>query len=374
MNSTAGTTDSLSEIHPAASERLMSLDALRGFDMFWIIGGGGLLNSIAEATGWPLFKLAAAQTEHPEWNGFKFWDLIFPTFMFVAGVAMPFALTARLERGEEKSKLYRRVFRRALLLVLLGLVINGALHFNFAAQRFPSVLGRIGLGYLFAALIVLNCSVRAQVVWTAGILLGYWAAMKYVPVPGFGPGDWFPGHNLVDFVDRNLLPGRLYKIVRDPEGLFSTIPSIATVLLGALAGAWLRRSDKTGEQKAIGIAAGGFCALGLGLAWDQSFPINKNLWTSSFVLYSGGWSLLLLSIFYLVIDVWKFQRWSFFFRVIGMNAITIYVAQDIIDFDRLAGALLDKGGIHKALYENGGLALRWIFLYVLYRLGIFLRV
>ncbi|MGE3313938.1 MAG: acyltransferase family protein [Planctomycetaceae bacterium] len=354
--------------------RLMSLDALRGFDMFWIIGGGGLLNSLAKATGWPILEIAAAQTEHPEWNGFLFWDLIFPTFMFVAGVAMPYSLTARIERGEPKSQLYRRVFRRALLLIVLGLVVNGALHFDFANQRYPSVLGRIGLGYLFAALIVMNSTVRAQIVWTIGILVGYWAAMKYVPVPGFGAGDWYPGHNLVDYIDRNLLPGRLYKIVRDPEGLFSTIPAIATVLLGALAGAWLRRDDRTGAAKATGLAIAGLVSLACGLAWNPSFPINKNLWTSSFVLYAGGWSLLLLALFYLVIDVWQFRRWSFLFAVIGMNAITIYVAQEIIDFNRIAAAVLDKGGMHSILFESGGLALKWTFLYVLYRFGMFLKV
>lgn len=355
-------------------ERLMSLDALRGFDMFWIIGGGGLLNALATATGWPILEMAAAQTEHPEWNGFLFWDLIFPTFMFVAGVAMPYSLTARIERGESKSQLYRRVFRRAMLLVILGLVVNGALNLDLARQRYPSVLGRIGLGYLFAALIVMNSTVRAQIVWTVGILVGYWAAMKYVPVPGFGPGDWYPGHNLVDYIDRNLLPGKLYKIVRDPEGLFSTIPAIATVLLGALAGSWLRRDDRTGDAKAVGLAGAGVGALACGLAWSLSFPINKNLWTSPFVLYAGGWSLLLLSLFYLIIDVWQFRRWAFFFTVIGMNAITIYVAQDVIDFNRIAAAILDKGGMHSVLYNSGGLALKWIFLYILYRFGIFLKV
>lgn len=358
----------------AKPERLLSLDALRGFDMFWIIGGGGLLESLSRTTGWPILQLAAAQTEHPEWNGFKFWDLIFPTFMFVAGVAMPFAITARLERGEAKPKLYRRVFRRALLLVLLGLVVNGALQFDFVNQRYPSVLGRIGLGYLFAALIVMNCSVRAQGVWIAGILVGYWAAMRYVPVPGFGPGDWYPGHNLVDYIDRNLLPGRLYKIVRDPEGLFSTVPAVATVLMGALAGAWLRHSTRTGAAKAAGIAVAGLVSLGLGWMWNHAFPINKNLWTSSFVLYAGGWSLLLLASFYLVIDVWQFRRWAFFFVVIGVNAITVYVAQEIVDFQRIAAALLNKGGMHAVLYDNAGLVLRWVFLYVLYRFGVFLKV
>lgn len=354
--------------------RLTSLDALRGFDMFWIIGGEELASSLAEITHWKPLIWFAGQLDHPEWHGFKFYDLIFPLFMFVAGVAMPYSLTARIERGDSKSRLYWRVFRRGLSLVLLGLVINGALHFDFANQRYPSVLGRIGLGYLFAALIVMNTSVRSQVIWAVGILVGYWAAMKFVPVPGFGAGDWYPGHTLVDYIDRNLLPGRLYKTIRDPEGLFSAVPSIATVLLGALAGAWIRRPGFSGHAKTLALVAAGGVCLVCGWLWDFSFPINKNLWTSSFVLWVGGWSFLLLALFYWVIDVLYWKRWSFVFLVIGMNSITIYVAQGIIDFDFLGEMAFNARGMHELLYKNAGLVLKWLFLYVLYRQRIFLRV
>ncbi len=366
--------DSLPLIADERSTRLASLDALRGFDMFWIIGGEELVPPLAKLTGWGPLVWLAGQLEHPEWHGFKFYDLIFPLFMFVAGVAMPYSLSARIERGDGKSKLYWRVFRRGIALVLLGLVINGGLHFDFANLRYPSVLGRIGLGYLFAALIVMNTSVCGQAVWTAGILAGYWAAMRFIPVPGYELGDWYPGHTLVDYIDRNLLPGRLYKVIRDPEGLFSTAPAIATVLLGALAGAWLRRPKPSGSAKTVGLIAAGLVCLALGALWNQTFPINKNLWTSSFVLWVGGWSFLFLALFYYVIDVRGWSRWAFFFVVIGMNSITIYVGQGIIDFDHLAEIVFRERGMHELLFKSGSLVLKWVFLYVLYRQRIFLRV
>jgi predicted acyltransferase len=370
----------------------MSLDALRGFDMFWIIGGEGLLQSIAALSGSQTFQtLAYRHTEHPEWNGFTFYDLIFPLFMFIAGVAVPFSFASHHARGESSARLHVRIIRRGILLVLLGLVINGILRFDFTLHfaqdasghrqlvtdfsdvRFGSVLGRIGLGYLFAALIALHTRPRNQFLTAIGILLGYWAAMKFIPVPGFETGSLFPGENVGDYIDRHVLPGRLYKAVHDPEGLFSTIPAIATVLFGVTAGHWLRRIDRSGAAKAGGLAIGGGVSLALAYLWNTVFPFNKNLWTSSFVLWTTGWSLLLLSVFYLVIDVWKVQGWAFFFVVIGANAITIYVGQHIIDFDGLA-KIAFSDHLHKVLLQNSGLFLKWLFLFFLYRQRIFLRV
>jgi predicted acyltransferase len=370
----------------------MSLDALRGFDMFWIIGGEGLLQSIANLTGSPTFRtLAYRHTEHPEWNGFTFYDLIFPTFMFIAGVAIPFSFAAHQSRGESSARLHLRIIRRGILLVLLGLVINGILNFDFTLHfaedasghrqlvhdfshvRLPSVLGRIGLAYLFAALIALHTRPRNQLLTGIGLLLGYWAALKFIPVPGFETGSLFPGETVGDFIDRHVLPGRLYKSVRDPEGLFSTIPAIATVLFGVMAGHWLRRTDRGGAAKAGGLAIAGGVSLALAYLWNTTFPINKNLWTSSFVLWCSGWSLLLLALFYLVIDVWKVRGWAFFFVVIGANAITIYVGQHIIDFNGLA-KIAFSDHMHAILRQNSGLFLKWLFLFFLYRQRIFLRV
>jgi predicted acyltransferase len=370
----------------------LSLDALRGFDMFWIIGGEELIRSLAKLTENQTFReLAYKHTEHPEWHGFTLYDCIFPLFMFIAGVAIPYSFASHLARGQGSAALHLRVIRRGILLILLGLVINGILHFNFTLHfdktaegarhlvsdfsqvRFPSVLGRIGIGYTFAALIVLHTRPRNQLLTAIGLLVGYWAALKYIPVPGFDAGSLLPGQNLGDYIDRHLLPGHLYRTIRDPEGLFSAIPSVATVLIGVMAGHWLRRGEYGGLIKAAGLAVAGVACIAAALAWDRTFPMNKNLWTSSFVLMTSGISLALLSIFYLVIDVWQIRAWSFFFVVIGVNAITVYVGQRLIDFDALAKIVFDHH-MHGVLLESGGLFLKWIVLFFLYKQRIFLRV
>jgi predicted acyltransferase len=372
--------------------RLLSLDALRGFDMFWIIGGEELIRSLANLSGNPRFReLAYKHTDHPEWHGFSLYDCIFPLFMFIAGVAIPYSFASHLARGQGTVALHLRVIRRGVLLILLGLVINGILAFNFTLHfdqvadgakhlvadfshvRFPSVLGRIGIGYMFAALIVLHTRPRNQLLTAIGLLIGYWAALTFIPVPGFDKGGLFPGQNLGDFIDRHLLPGHLYRTIRDPEGLFSAIPSIATVLIGVMAGHWLRRGDFRGTTKAAGLAFAGVVCVAAALAWDRTFPINKNLWTSSFVLMTSGISLALLSIFYLVIDVWEIRGWAFFFVVIGVNAITVYVGQKVINFDELAKHVFSTH-MHGILLEAGPLMLKWLVLFFLYRQRIFLRV
>jgi predicted acyltransferase len=389
---TTVTTPSLPPATSPASTRLMSLDALRGFDMFWIIGGEDVLQALAVLSGSETFRaIAVRNTEHPEWNGFSFYDLIFPLFMFIAGVAVPFSFASHFAKGDSSAQLHWRIIRRGIVLILLGLVINGILNFDFTLHfdqgasgqrhlvtdftsvRFPSVLGRIGLAYVFAALIALHTRPRNQFLTAIGLLLGYWAALKYIPVPGFETGSLFPGENVGDYIDRNLLPGHMYKIVRDPEGLFSTIPAIATVLFGVMAGHWLRRVDRGGVMKAAGLAMAGGVSLGLAYLWSMQFPFNKNLWTSSFVLWTTGWSLLLLSVFYLLIDVWQIRGWAFFFVVIGANAITIYVGQHIIDFEGLAKVAVSRH-MHEMLHEAGGLFLKWLFLFFLYKQKIFVRV
>jgi predicted acyltransferase len=359
-----------------APQRLMSLDALRGFDMFWITGGESIIVALQVLLGWSIFERILAELHHPEWNGFTFYDLIFPLFLFIAGVAMSYSLTGRLETGFPKGRLYWRVIRRGLLLVLLGLIYQGLLTFDFAEQRYPSVLGRIGLAYLGAGLIVLSTRPRSQLAWVVGLLLGYWAAMMWIPVPGFGAGDLDPGHTLVDFIDRNLLPGHLYKVVRDPEGLFSTVPAVATALLGALTGHWLRIGRASGLAKAAAMFVAGLVLLGLGWLWNGAFPVNKNLWTSSFVLVTAGWSLMFLAVFYAVIDVGQYRKWALPFIVIGMNAITIYLAVEFIDFQALAALVLERGEslIHPALFGCAGFLLQWLLLFAMYRNKWFLRV
>ena len=305
--------------------RLLSLDAVRGFDMFWLIGGESIAEAAAKLTGWGWLVWFSGQLHHPEWHGFALYDLIFPLFLFIAGVAMPFSFEKRLAHGDSKARLYGHVIQRGLLLVLLGMIYNGLLNFDWANMRYPSVLGRIGLAYLFAGLIVLNTRTRGQLLWIAGLLVGYWAALKFIPVPGYGAGDLAPGHTLTDFIDRSLIPGRLYRGDRDPEGLFGTIPAIATALAGAVTGQLLKSDRRSGYFKTAVMAIAGVVCLGVAALWNLDFPINKNLWSSSFVLHCAGLSLLLLALFYLVIDVWRFRAWTLFFVVIGSNSILAYL-------------------------------------------------
>ena len=394
-------------------QRLRSLDALRGFDMFWIIGGEAVAeaardyaHTLPNAQHWQWLDWLAGQLHHPAWNGFAFYDLIFPLFLFISGVTMPFSLVRHREAGEPMWRQYLRVFRRAALLIALGMIYNGFLKFDFAHARYPSVLGRIGLAYFFAALIVLHTRPRGQLVAVVLILLGYWAAVYLNPVPGGTRGALDMEHWLGGWIDRHVLPGNLYKGVHDPEGLFGTIPAVATALMGALTGAWLRwtpsgggdrmstgpgtarlasarlalRRVALGVGKVLVMAGVGALLLALGKWWNLAFPINKNMWSSSFVLYAGGWSLLFLSAFYLVIDVLGLWWWSFPFIIIGLNPITIYLAGRLIDFQKAAhflfdGALKHVPNVTRPIWWTLSiLFVEWIFLYLLYRKKVFLRV
>jgi predicted acyltransferase len=376
-------------VSSSTNERLTSLDALRGFDMFWIVGGEGIAHAAAKLTGWAWLVWLSGQLEHPEWHGFAFYDLIFPLFLFLAGVSMPFSFEKRTARGDTKSQLVRHVIIRGLVLVLLGMVFNGLLKFNWPDTRLPSVLGRIGLAYLFAGLIVLNTKPRVQLLAAIGLLILYWAALKFIPVPGFGAGDLSPGHTLTDWIDRSVIPGRLHRGDRDPEGILGVVPAIATCLAGVLTGHLLKSSRVGGLAKTGTMIFAGVICLGLGWLWNGdiehitwwSFPINKNLWSSSFVLWCAGLSLLFLSLFYLVIDVWKFRRWAILFTVIGANSIFIYMTATgrIIDYANTAdyffgGALQHTGSYQPLLSVVSVVLIEWLLLYFMYRKKMFLRV
>ncbi|MCF6312889.1 MAG: DUF5009 domain-containing protein [Verrucomicrobiales bacterium] len=374
----------VSSVAPAKkSPRLHSLDALRGFDMFWIMGGAGLIHALTSYFDWGWLHLINDQLHHVEWDGFSFYDMIFPLFLFIAGVAMPFSLTNRLERGEEKGKLTRHVIQRGLILVLLGIIYNnGLFQRTFEDIRFPSVLGRIGLAYMFAGLIVLNTKMLGQLLSFIGLLLGYWAMLKWIPVPGHGAGDLSMEGSLVGYIDSHLIPGKLYRGVHDPEGLLATIPAIATALLGALTGIFLSPKSRQLQpwMKAVCLALAGIALLWIGKFWDPYFPINKNLWSSSFVVYVGGWSLIFLSVFYFVIDVLGFKKWAIFFTVIGLNPILIYMAPRFMDFNFTANAIF--GGFANAFLGDfkivfmalAVLMVKWLLLFFLYRKKVFLKV
>jgi len=375
-------------------QRLVSLDALRGFDMFWIMSGERIFHALAKATGWPVFIWISAQLHHTVWNGITFYDMIFPLFLFIAGVSMPYSLQKKVALADvrypsqlparEKNKLYLSMLRRTCILILLGMIVNGLLKFDgYENTRFASVLGRIGLAWFFAGLIYLNCKPKAQVLWLLVLLLGYWALMMWVPVPGYGAGVLTMDGSLESYVDRLLLPGRLHDGVHDPEGILSTIPAIGTALLGVFTGSFLQQqSEKFNmHKKALVMFGAGVVLVLAGLLWDRYFPINKRLWTSSFVLYVGGWSLLLLSVFYFVIDVMGFKKWAFPFILIGVNSIVIYMASEgMIDFGHTAGYLF--GGliqyapmIWQPVFSALSVTLiQLALLYFLYRQKLFLKI
>jgi predicted acyltransferase len=297
------------------------------------------------------------------------------------GVVIPFSLARLQERGESRAALHARIARRTVLLFALGLLCNGVLQFDFANLRVAGVLQRIALCYGCTALIVLHTGVRGQAAALVVILLGYWALLALVPAPGSAPGDYSMAGNLPGYIDRHFLPGKIMKQYYgygDNEGILSTVPAVATTLLGALAGHWLR-SGRSPASKLLGLSLAGVVSLLLGTAWGAWFPVIKNLWTSSYVLVAGGWSLLLLAFFYGVIDVLGLRRWAFFFIVIGANAITIYVVRRFIDFPKIArfflgGLIRHSGSFAPVALAMGVLAVEWLFLLYLYRRRLFLRV
>ncbi|MEM8713087.1 MAG: DUF5009 domain-containing protein [Planctomycetota bacterium] len=365
----------------ASPQRVRSIDALRGFDMMMIVGGREVIVGLSAAFASERFHAGLLrQCDHPEWHGFTPWDLIFPLFLFLAGASLPFSFRARQERGVPRRQLVLHTLRRAAVLVALGVLYNGLLGFRFESLRFASVLGRIGLAWAGAALIVLFFSrVRLQVMAFFAVLGLHSALLLFVPMPGLEEVSLDPGLTVTDWIDRHITPGRFYKGDRDPEALMGTIPAIGTALLGSFAGRWIGRSDLRPTQRAGGLVILGLQCLAAGKLLDVvGLPINKNLWTASFVFWAGGWSVLLLALFHVLFDIVKLPRLALFFSVIGANAILAYLAGTFIDFRDIAEVVFARGfeykKLHPALLPALALAIQWSLLYVLYRRRIFLRV
>lgn len=365
------------------TKRLQSLDTLRGFDMFFIMGGGSLFVALATLFPNPVFNAIAEQMTHVAWNGIHVEDMIFPLFLFIAGISFPFSLEKQREQKKTNGDIYKKIIRRGLTLVLLGILYNGFLNFDFENQRYASVLGRIGLAWMFAALLFVNTRTTTRIGITVTLLVGYFLLLVLVPSPeANGAGRFTMEGCLVGYVDRLLLPGRLHLGVHDPEGLLAVLPAIGTALLGMFTGEFIKSEKKgyTDNKKVLYLLGGGTSLLIIGLVWDVFFPINKNLWTSSFVCLVGGISMILFALFYYLVDVKGYKGWTLFFRVIGMNSITIYLAQRFIDFSYTSSALF--GGLAGSVPEAaaslinavGYIALCWGFLYFLYRQRIFLKV
>jgi predicted acyltransferase len=277
----------------------------------------------------------ATQLDHVAWEGFRFYDLIFPLFVFLIGVAITFSL-GKLVAREGREAAVRRILRRTLLLYVLGLLYYGGIDEGFDQIRWVGVLQRLALCYGFAGLCFVYLRPRAMAAVTIGLLAGYWAMLTFIPVPGIGAGDYAEGRNLTNWIDLRFLPGLRWDKTHDPEGILSTLPAFASCLLGVFAGLWLQDTSRSGERRAALLAGAGAVSLVLGYGWGLQFPIVKKIWTSSFVLVAGGWSALLLALFFFIIDVRRLRTWSMPFVWIGTNALTIYIISNVVNFDALS--------------------------------------
>lgn len=352
---------------PPAPRRFISVDALRGFDMLWIVGAGGLVSALDKMAGQQtggILNTLARQLSHKEWEGFAFEDLIFPLFVFMVGISITFSLgRAMTESGPRAA--YLRIFRRFVLLYIVALLYSGGFAKLWPDIRLMGVLNRIALCYLFTSLAFCHLKARGLAVLCGSILLGYWAMMATIPFPDLRPRDaqgalisssltvrsvqelnwgstnilrgvYEPGLNLAHYVDQKYLPGKKWEGTWDPEGFVSTLPAIGTCLLGALAGLLLKSSSISDSRKVAILAGAGVAGVLIGFAWGTQFPVIKKIWTSSYVLVAGGYSALLLAAFHQVIEVWGWKAWAQPFIWVGSNAITIYLANNIIGFKSLA--------------------------------------
>lgn len=366
------------------SQRLMSLDALRGFDMFWIIGGEEIFHALNQAaTGKSYhrpFEFMAWQLTHKNWEGFGFYDLIFPMFVFMVGASLVFSL-GKLIATRGRGAALRRVVFRSVVLYLMGLVYYGGLSKGYGDVRLMGVLQRIALAYFFAGVLFCFLKPRGLIFVTAALLVVYWALLTFVRAPGETRVSFAEGHNLTNWVDAHYLPGFKWDGDHDPEGLLSTLPAVASCLLGVFAGLVLKAGNVRPFNKVAVLLLGGAISVGLGFAWGMQFPVIKKLWTSSFVLVAGGYSAMLLGLFYLVIDVWKVRGWCAPFVWIGMNAITLYFVAHLFKFEGLAERFVGGQFGHSAFgayapVASALLAMLFVLLLArfLYTRRIFLRV
>lgn len=371
--------ESLSPANPVSQvrpPRLMSVDALRGFDMFWIIGGEKAAVALEKVSGGPIISAMAAQLQHLEWAGFHFYDAIFPLFLFLVGVAIVLSMNRAREEGGRKPAVVR-IVRRSALLFGIGVLYYGGIAHEWPDVQLAGVLPRIALCYLIVATLHLFLPRKGIAIAAVACLAGYWALLAFAPFPdvnikhaslgkkgtqatakpatelfGGAPmthGTYDEGHNLTHYVDARYLPGKKRNLYYTNEGLLSTIPAVATTLLGIMAG-WVLTAAGWGERKKVAWLLGsGAAGVVLGLLWGLEFPIIKRIWTSSFCLVASGVSAMALGVFYLVIDVWRWQRWCVPFLWIGANALTVYLLVNIIDFEEVASRFV--GGDLKAFFD-----------------------
>jgi len=360
------------------SQRIVSVDALRGFDMFWIVGGQELVLGFLALFLSPMPQWLQYHFEHVEWQGFAAWDLIMPLFLFVTGVSMPFSLGKRAQAAGLAAA-YKKIFRRVAILWVLGMLAQGhLLEFDVSKLHFYSnTLQSIAFGYLVASVLMLHSGKAVQLAAIPVLLMLYFVIMLFVPVPGHGAFVLEPQANLALYVDDMIL-GR-FRDGTTYAWILGSLGFAASVLLGVQAGHVLKSKETTPQFKLYALMGAGVGCLAVGWMWSLWFPIIKHIWTSSMVLWAGGWSFLLLALFYGVIDMAGFKKWAFPFVVIGTNAIAVYMGTHLIPFGdlshRLLGGLIDKAGTGGPFIEAAGaFAMVWFILYYMYRKGTFIRV
>ena len=364
-------------------KRLLSIDTLRGMDMLLIMGLSTLIVNICNLfPGGSDFWLAR-QMSHVDWDGLAIMDMVFPVFLFIAGLSFPFSYASQVGKGRTSGQIHRKIFFRCLALIALGIIYNGFFDLRFP-QRYASVLGRIGLAWMFAALLYVHCRPKVRIVIAAVLLVGYGLLSMFVGAPDApaGAGPLTQDGCLCGWVDRILLPGRRIYGNFDPEGLLGVIPAIVTAMLGMFTGEFIRLPEERVSEgkKTLWMLVAAAVLLAVGLLWSLWLPINKKLWSSTFVLVVGAISIVLYAVVYYIVEVKGHTKWTFPFRVIGLNSITIYMLTRIVPmwdvsgfFLRGTAALLPEawGAVLLAL---GYILACWLLLYFLYKKKVFLKV
>jgi predicted acyltransferase len=353
---------------------MVAVDALRGFDMFWIMGGDYVVRSFQKIDDSDLTRELANQMEHCSWAGFHFYDLIFPLFVFLAGVSITFSIPRMIDQSGKLTAL-KRIATRSIILFLLGIFYMGGVKNGFKNVYLAGVLHRIAVAYFFAAILFCFFRPKTLVAICLSLLVGYWALMSFVPVPDIGAPSYEQGKNLAYYLDQRYLPGQKF------EGtLLSTMSAVANCLLGLFAGLLLGNRTVPDQKKVYWLLGSGMLSLVVGFAWAQQFPIIKLLWTSTYVLVACGYSAILLGLFYQIIEIWKFRKWAQPFVWIGMNAITLYITASMVGFhtlgDRFVGGNVKAflGNYHDFALSLVTLAMAFWFVHFLYRRKVFLRL
>ena len=369
--------------------RLVSLDALRGFDMIWIIGGENVIHHLAKATDMPLFNAFAVQMRHQAWEGFHFYDLIMPLFLFMVGMSIPFSLSNRLAKGESKKRIYFHSFKRAIILFLLGMVCQCNL-LAFDPDKLYIIhdtLQSIAIGYFFSIVIYTTLKPEKQLLLTFGLLLFYWCILRFVPVPGHEAGILTPESNIAKYVEQ-LVFGRFDDAPAPYAWFLGSLGFVATVMTGVFAGSIVRlkqlkivffKSENILVHKTIALAGVGLVLVLSGQLISLWYPIIKAIWNPTFVLFSSGLSFLLMALFYYIIDVKGYQRWAFWLKVIGMNSIAVYMSVHLIDFEGIANNIIYGteqfvGVYYSTIKTIAGLLIIYGLLYFMYKKSVFIKV